>query len=47
VISGASSLTAAAKGSSNETRTAALVGEEASDDLALIKVDPTGLVSNR
>jgi len=43
VISGASSLTVAAKGSSNETRTATLVGEEANDDLALIKVDPTGL----
>jgi putative serine protease PepD len=43
VISGASSLTVAAKGSSSETRTATLVGEEANDDLALIKVDPTGL----
>jgi putative serine protease PepD len=43
VISGAGSLTVAAKGSSSETRTATLVGEEANDDLALIKVDPTGL----
>jgi putative serine protease PepD len=43
VISGASSLTVAAKGSSSETRSATLVGEEANDDLALIKVDPTGL----
>lgn len=43
VVSGASSLTVAAQGSSSETRTAALVGEEANDDLALIKVDPSGL----
>jgi putative serine protease PepD len=43
VMSGASRLTVAAKGSSNETRTATLVGEEANDDLALIKVDPTRL----
>ncbi len=43
VISGASSLTVAANGSSSETRTATLVGEEANDDLALIKVDPSGL----
>jgi putative serine protease PepD len=43
VISGARSLTVAAKGSSTDTRTATLVGEEANDDLALIKVDPTGL----
>jgi putative serine protease PepD len=43
VISGASSLTVAAKGSSSETRSATLVGEEANNDLALIKVDPTGL----
>jgi putative serine protease PepD len=43
VVAGASSLTVAAKGSSSETRTATLVGEEANDDLALIKVDPAGL----
>lgn len=43
VVSGATSLTVAAGGSSSATRTATLVGEEANDDLALIKVDPTGL----
>jgi putative serine protease PepD len=43
VISGASSLTVAAKGSSSLARTATLVGEEANQDLALIKVDPLGL----
>ena len=43
VISGASSLTVAAKGSSSLARTATLVGEEANEDLALIKVDPSGL----
>jgi putative serine protease PepD len=43
VVAGAGSLTVAAKGSSSETRTATLVGEEANDDLALIKVDPSGL----
>ena len=43
VVAGASSLTVAAKGSSSDTRTATLVGEEANDDLALIKVDPSGL----
>jgi putative serine protease PepD len=43
VVAGASSLTVAAKGSSSLTRTATLVGEEANDDLALIKVDPSGL----
>jgi putative serine protease PepD len=43
VVSGASSLTVAAKGSSSLTRSATLVGEEANDDLALIKVDPSGL----
>ena len=43
VVAGASSLTVAAKGSSSETRTATLVGEEANDDLALIKVDPSAL----
>jgi putative serine protease PepD len=43
VVAGASSLTVAPKGSSTITRTATLVGEEANDDLALIKVDPSGL----
>jgi putative serine protease PepD len=43
VVAGASSLTVAAKGSSSLTRTATLVGEEANEDLALIKVDPSGL----
>ncbi|HEX3434127.1 MAG TPA: trypsin-like peptidase domain-containing protein [Solirubrobacteraceae bacterium] len=43
VVSGAASMTVAAKGSSSQTRTATLVGEEANEDLALIKVDPTGL----
>jgi putative serine protease PepD len=43
VVAGANSLTVAAKGSSSLTRTATLVGEEANDDLALIKVDPSGL----
>jgi putative serine protease PepD len=43
VVAGASSLTVAAKGSSSATRSATLVGEEANDDLALIKVDPSGL----
>jgi putative serine protease PepD len=43
VIAGASSLMVAANGSSSVTRTATLVGEEANSDLALIKVDPSGL----
>jgi putative serine protease PepD len=43
VIAGASSLTVAAGGSSSTTRSATLVGEEANSDLALIRVDPTGL----
>lgn len=43
VVSGARSLTVAAKGSSSLTRAATLVGEEANKDLALIKVDPSGL----
>lgn len=43
VVAGASSLTVAVKGSSSETRTATLVGEEANADLALIRVDPSGL----
>ena len=43
VVAGASSLTVAPKGSSTITRIATLVGEEANDDLALIKVDPSRL----
>ncbi|HEY2216727.1 MAG TPA: trypsin-like peptidase domain-containing protein, partial [Solirubrobacteraceae bacterium] len=43
VVEGASSLTVAPKGSATITRSATLVGEEANDDLALIKVDPSGL----
>jgi putative serine protease PepD len=43
VVSGASSLTVAAGGSLAAARTATLVGEEANSDLALIKVDPSGL----
>lgn len=43
VVAGASSLTVASKGSATITRSATLVGEEANDDLALIKVDPSGL----
>jgi putative serine protease PepD len=43
VVAGASALTVAPKGSTSVTRSATLVGEEANDDLALIKVDPSGL----
>jgi putative serine protease PepD len=43
VVKGASSITIDASGSSNTTRGATLVGEEANKDLALIRVDPTGL----
>jgi len=43
VVAGASSLAVAPKGSAAVTRSATLVGEEANDDLALIKVDPSGL----
>jgi putative serine protease PepD len=43
VIQGARSLTVSAKGSTGVTRSATLVGEEANSDLALIRVDPTGL----
>ena len=43
VVAGASSLTVAAGGSESTTRPATLVGEEANEDLALIKVDPSGL----
>ncbi len=43
VIAGASSIVAGPGKSSSVTRTATLVGEEANDDLALIKIDPKGL----
>ncbi len=43
VVKGARSITVDASGSSNTTRSATLVGEEANKDLALIRVDPSGL----
>jgi putative serine protease PepD len=43
VVAGATSLTVAAHGSSSDTASATLVGEEANEDLALIKVDPSSL----
>jgi S1-C subfamily serine protease len=43
VVAGATNLTVAVNGSSSATTTATLVGEEANEDLALIKVDPSGL----
>jgi putative serine protease PepD len=43
VVRGARSITIDASGSSNTTRDATLVGEEANEDLALIRVDPSGL----
>ena len=43
VIKGATSLTVDASGSSKKTTSATVVGEEANQDLALIKVDPAGL----
>ncbi len=43
VIEGASSLAVGASGSSGTTRAATLVGEEANSDLALIRVNPSGL----
>jgi putative serine protease PepD len=43
VIAGAGSITVAPGGSSQASRAATLVGEEANADLALIKVDPSGL----
>jgi putative serine protease PepD len=43
VIKGATSLTVSPGGSSNETRTATIVGEEANEDLALIRINPSGL----
>jgi putative serine protease PepD len=43
VIKDATSITVDASGSTKTTRTATLVGEEANQDLALIRVDPSGL----
>lgn len=43
VIAGASSITVGSNGSSSDARAATLVGEEANSDLALIRVDPSGL----
>jgi putative serine protease PepD len=43
VVKGATGITIDASGSSRTTRSAELVGEEANEDLALIKVDPSGL----
>jgi len=43
VVAGASSITAGPGKSSSVTRTATLVGEEANEDLALIRIDPSGL----
>jgi putative serine protease PepD len=43
VVAGASSIVAGPGKSSNMTRTATLVGEEANQDLALIRIDPSGL----
>ncbi len=43
VIAGASSITVSPGRTSSETRTATLVGEEANNDLALIRIDPSGL----
>jgi putative serine protease PepD len=43
VVKGATSITIDASGSSRTTRGATLVGEEANKDLALIRVDPSGL----
>jgi putative serine protease PepD len=43
VVEGASSIVAGPGKSSSVTRTATLVGEEANQDLALIRIDPSGL----
>ncbi|HSZ13417.1 MAG TPA: trypsin-like peptidase domain-containing protein [Solirubrobacteraceae bacterium] len=43
VVKGATSITVDTGGSSKTTRSAALVGEEANEDLALISVNPSGL----
>src|SRR5262249_18889153 len=43
VVQGASAISVRPGGTSSATRTATLVGEEANTDLALIRVDPSGL----
>jgi putative serine protease PepD len=43
VVAGATGITVSPGKSSSVTRTATLVGEEANDDLALIRIDPSGL----
>jgi putative serine protease PepD len=43
VVKGALSITVDASGASKITRSASLLGEEANEDLALVKVDPSGL----
>ncbi len=43
VVEGATSLSISVDGSSTRTASATLVGEEANSDLALIRVDPSGL----
>jgi putative serine protease PepD len=43
VVAGATSIAAGPGKSSDVTRTATLVGEEANQDLALIRIDPSGL----
>jgi putative serine protease PepD len=43
VVQGAQSMTVSSKGSSSTSHAATLVGEEANNDLALIRVDPSGL----
>jgi putative serine protease PepD len=43
VVEGASRIVAGPDTSSSVTRTATLVGEEANNDLALIRIDPSGL----
>jgi putative serine protease PepD len=43
VVEGASEITVSPGGASGVTRSATLVGEEANSDLALIRVDPSGL----
>ncbi len=43
VVKGATSITIDASGSTGLTRSATLVGEEANEDLALVRVDPSGL----
>ncbi len=43
VVQGAQSMTVSSNGSSSNAHAATLVGEEANNDLALIRVDPSGL----